>query len=109
MRSPVAQFTGAEPEDVRAAEARDGPVDDSGAAGADTDVASHLVGQPRGGRLAHLLQRPSNSIVGRDAEEGRLSELDRQALTQRLVEHRIARRIREVGQHQHILVRQRFG
>ena len=45
------------------------PADDSGAAGPHAQLARHVIGQRRGWRPAHQLQRLPDAIVGDDAEE----------------------------------------
>ena len=77
-------------------------------ASAHADVARHVVGQPRRWRLAHQLQRSADAVVGDEAEKWRLPELHRQSLSQRLVEHRVAGPVDEVGQNDRVLVGQRW-
>ena len=97
----------AQAEDVLRAEARNRSPDHRGAAGADADVARHIVGQRRRRRLPHQLQRPADAIVGDEAEKRRLPELHGESLSKRLVEHRVARRVDEVGEHDGVFVGQR--
>ena len=63
--------------------------------------------QSRIRRLVHQRQRSSDAFVGDEAEERRLLELHRESLSQRIVEHRIAGRVGELGEHDRVLVGQR--
>ena len=50
-----------------------------------------------------------DALVRDQAEERRLLELHRESLSQRVVEHRIAGRVGEIGEHDRVLVGQRRG
>ena len=62
--------------------------------------------QPRVRRLAHQAQRLLDALLGDEAEERRLFELYRQPLAKRPVEHRVAGRVREIGEDNRVLVRE---
>ena len=94
----------AQSEDVLTAEARDRAFQDGGARGPHADVLRDLGSQPRIRRLVHQTQRSSDPFVGDEAEERRLLQLHRQSLPQRLVEHRIACLVGEIGEDDRVLV-----
>ena len=54
--------------------------------------------------LLHQRQRSPDALLRDQAEERRLLELDRESLSQRLVEHGIAGRIGEIAEHDRVLV-----
>jgi len=58
------------------------------------------------GRPTHHAQRLPDLILGNEAEKGRLLELHRQALPQRAVEDRIARRVLKIGEDNSVFVGQ---
>ena len=59
--------------------------------------------------LAHQLQGLLDLLVGDNAEEGRLFQLHGKPLPQRAVKNRVAGRVREIGEDDRVLVRQRVG
>ncbi len=63
----------------------------------------------RSGRQAHQPQGLLHLLVVHDFQKRRLLKLDGEPLAQRAVEDRIAGGVGEVGEHQHIFVRERFG
>ena len=105
--SPVVQLLRAQAEDVLTAERRDRSFQDGGAGGPDAHALRNVGSQPRIRRLVHQQQRSSDAVVGDEAEERRLLELYRESLSQRIVEHRIAGRVGELGEHDRVLVGER--
>ena len=97
---------GAETEHVLAAEARNRSRDDRGASSPDAEVARNIVGQSRAGGLPHQLERLADAFLRHDAQKRRLLELHREPLAQRFVEHRVAGRVREIGEDDGVLVGQ---
>ena len=97
----------AQAEDVLTAERRDRSFQDGGAAGPDAHALRNVGSQSRIRRLVHQRQRSSDALVGDEAEERRLLKLHRESLSQRIVEHRIAGRVGELGEHDRVLVGQR--
>ena len=61
------------------------------------DLARDAGGDRRVRRPAHERQRLAHALVRDDVEEGRFLELERERLLERAVEHRVARRVAEVG------------
>ena len=55
-------------------------------------------------RLVHQWQRSSDAFVGDEAEKRRLLKLHRESLSERIVEHRVARRVGELSEHDAVLV-----
>ena len=96
----------AQAEDVLTAERRDRSFQDGGAAGPDAHALRDVGGQSCIRRLVHQRQRSADAFVGDEAEERRLLQLHRESLSQRLVEHRIAGRVGELGEHDRVLVGQ---
>ena len=97
----------AQAEDVLTAERRDRSFQDGGAARSRADALRQVGSQSRVRRLIHQRQRSSDALLGDEAEERRLLQLHRQSLSQRIVEHRIAGRVGELGEHDRVLVGQR--
>ena len=97
---------GAETEHVLRAEARNRSRDDRRAAGTDAEVARDIAGQSRAGGLPHQLERLADAFRRHDAQKRRLLELHGEPLAQRLVEHRVAGRVREIGEDDGVLVGQ---
>ena len=58
-------------------------------------------------RLIHQRQRSADAFVRDEAEEGRLLKLHRESLSERLVEHRVARRVGELGEYDRVFVGER--
>ena len=97
----------AQAEDVLTAERRDRSFQDGGAGGPDAHAPRNVGSQSRIRRLVHQRQRSPDAFVGDEAEERRLLELHRESLSERLVEHRVARRVGELGEHDRVLVGER--
>ena len=98
-----------ERDDVALTQTGDGALDRSRGCVAHADVMRDLVGDARSGRQTHQPQVLLHLLVVHDFQEGRLLELDGDRLAQRAVENRVAGGVGEVGKHQHIFVRKRFG
>ena len=96
----------AQAEDVLTAKRRDRSFQDGRAAGPDAHALRNVGSQSRIRRLVHQWQRSSDALLGDEAEERRLLKLHRQSLSQRIVEHRIAGRVGELGEHDRVLVGQ---
>src|SRR5262245_20160538 len=75
-------------EDVLAAERRDRSFQNGGAPRPRADALRQVRSQARVRRLTHQRQGSSNALLGDEAEERRLLKLNRQSLSQRIVEHR---------------------
>ena len=99
----------AQSEDVLTAEARDRSFQHGGAPCPDAHALRNVGSQSRIRRLVHQWQRSSDALLRDQAEERRLLELHRESLPQRFVEHRIAGRVGELGEHDRVLVGQRRG
>ena len=97
----------AQPEDVLTAKRRDRSLQDRGAARPDAHAPRNVGGQSCIRRLVHQWQRSSDAFVGDEAEERRLLKLHRESLSERIVEHRIAGRVGELGEHDRVLVGER--
>ena len=76
-------------------------------AGPHAHTLRNVGSQPRIRRLVHQRQRFPDALLRHQAEERRLLELHRESLSQRVVEHRIAGRVGEIGEHDRVLVGQR--
>ena len=92
-------------EDVLTAQAGDRAIEHRGACRSNAHALSDLGSQPRIRRLLHHRQRFSDAVIRNEAEERRLLKLCRESLAQRVVEHRIARRIGEFGRGRSCLCR----
>ena len=92
-----AAVRGFQADDVLAAEAGNRAGQHGLAAGALTDFSGDLGRQAVAGRTAHQFQSLIHLALGKKIEKGRLSELHRQSLLERIVEDRIARLIVEIG------------
>ena len=92
--------------DVLTAERRDRSLQDGGATRPSADALRQVGSQARVRLLIHQWQRSSDALLGDEAEKRRLLQLHRQSLSQRIVEHRIAGRIGELGEHDRVLVGQ---
>ena len=97
----------AQAKDVLTSEHRDRSFQNGGAAGPDAYVLRKVGSQSRIRRLVHQRQRSSDAFLGDEAEERRLLELNRESLSQRVVEHRVAGRVGELGEDDRVLVRER--
>ena len=97
----------AQPEDVLAAKRRNRSLQDRRTARPNAHDPRNVGGQSCIRRLVHQWQRSSDALVGDQAEERRLLELHRKALSQRFVEHRIAGRVGELSEHDAVLVGER--
>ena len=95
----------AQPQYVLASETGNRAIQDGGASGSLADFPGDLRSQPRIRRLAHQTQRLLDTLVGDQAEERRLFQLYRQPLAKRSVKHRVAGRVREIGEDNGVLVR----
>ena len=87
-----------QPEDVLTAKRRNRSLQDRRAARPNAHDPRNVGGQSCIRRLVHQWQRSSDAFVGDEAEERRLLKLYRQSLPQRVVEHRVARRVGEIRQ-----------
>ena len=105
--SPVAQFFARRPEDVLTAQAGDRSIEHRGACRSHAHSLRNLGSQSRIRRLLHHRQRSSDAIIRDEAEERRLLKLCRESLAQRVVEHRIAGPVGELGEDDRVLVGQR--
>ena len=99
----------AQSEDVLTAQAADRSIEHGRARRSDAHALSDLRSQPCVRRLLHHRQRSSDAVVRNEAQERRLLQLCREPLAQRVVEHRIAGRVGEVGEHDRVLIGQRRG
>src|SRR5208283_1519795 len=99
-----AAVLGAQPQHVLAPETRNRTIEHGRAAGPLADFPGDLWGKSRIGWLAHETQCLLDALVRNEAEEGRLFQLDCQTPTKRLVKHRVAGRVDEVGEHNRVLV-----
>ena len=102
--SPVAQLVARSPRTQLAAKRRNRSLQDRRTARPNAHDPRNVGGQSCICRLVHQSQRSANAIVGDQTEERRLLELHREALSQRFVEHRIAGRVGELGEHDAVLV-----
>ena len=105
--SPVAQLVARSPRTVLTAQRRNRSLEHRRAAGPHAHALRDVGSQSRIRRLVHQRQRSSDAFVGDEAEERRLLELHRESLSQRVVEHRIAGRVGELGEHDRVLVGER--
>src|SRR4029453_27234 len=76
----------AQSDDILTTERRDRSFEDGGAPGPGAHALRNIGSQSRIRRLVHQRQHSSDAVVGDEAEEGRLLELYRESLSQRLVE-----------------------
>jgi hypothetical protein len=104
-----AAVPGAQSDDVLTAKACDRSLDHRSARGPHAHALRDRGRQARVGRLVHQQKRSPHAVVGDQVEERRLPELYRESLPQRLVEHRIAGRVVELGEHERVPVGQRRG
>ena len=74
--------------------------------GALADFAGQLAREPRVLGLRHQGQRLRHALIGEQVQKRRLLQLRRQPLPQRAVEHRIARGVREIGEHDGVFLGQ---
>ena len=73
-------------------------------------LARDLVGDRLTGSPAHELERLVHLVVVHDLQEGRLFQLvSSDEGTEHPVELRVAGGVGEIGQHQHVLIGERFG
>ena len=98
---------GVQPEDVLTAKRRNRSLQDRRAARPNAHDPRNVGGQSCIRRLVHQWQRSSDAFVGDEAQERRLLKLHRESLSERIVEHRIARRVGELGEHDRVLVGER--
>src|SRR5208283_4332862 len=79
------------------------------ACGALADFASDPWSQSRIVWLTHHSQYVPDAVVRNQLQEGRLLELHRQALPERVVENGIAGHVREIGDHNRVFLSQSNG
>ncbi len=95
--------SGAQPQNVLAAEHCDGAFQNRGTTGSLTDLAGDLRSKPRLGRPVHETEYLLRSLVRDETEERRLFQLHRQSLAERLVKYRIACLVLKLSQDHRIL------
>ena len=96
-----------EAQNILAPQIRNRAVDDSSALRPLTEFPRNFRAELGVGRLAHQAQGLLDALFGDEAEEGWLFKLHRQPLPERAVKHRIARRVRKVGEDDGVLVGRR--
>ena len=106
---PVPAVLCAQTQNVLASKACDGAFQNRGASGPLTDVSGDSRSQACIHGPAHQRQHALDLPVCQQAQKRRLLQLDRQTLTQGVVEHRIAGLIHEVGKHNGVLIRELHG
>ena len=100
---------GAQPEDVLTAKRRNRSLQDRRTARPNAHDPRNVGGQSCIRRLVHQWQRSPDAFVGDEAQERRLLKLHRESVSERIVEHRVARPIDKVRKDNRVLVRQRRG
>ena len=98
----IAAVLGPQPQHILAAQRVDAPFQHGGAGRAHANLLRQGGSQPSILRLRHQRQSPLNSLIGQQAENRRLLQLDRQPLPQGSVKYGVARGVDEIGQHQHV-------
>ena len=93
----AAAALGAQSQHVLRAEAGDRALEHRAAAEAFAGLAGHRAGQWGVGGMAHQPQRLADALVRDEAEKGRLLQLHCQALSQGVVEHRVAGGVHEIS------------
>ena len=105
--SPVAQLVARSPRTVLTAKRRNRSLQDRRTARPNAYDPRNVGGQSCIRRLVHQWQRSPDAFVGDEAQERRLLKLRRESLAERIVEHRVARRVGELGEHDRVLVGER--
>jgi len=96
-------------DDVAFTQTGDRAVDGSRGCVPHANVVRDLVGDARSGRHAHQPQILLHLLIVHDFQEGGLFKLEGEPPAERAVENRIASGVGEVGEHEHVFVRERFG